>query len=466
MKLYTVKSEGLAHNSYMLIDSSEAAVIDPRRDCKSYLTIASKNCAKIKYVFETHRNEDYIVGSRDLQNLTNAEICHSKELAFKYGEHNIDDGEEFKVGNLKISSLLTPGHTDESLCYVVSNMEKSADPLLIFSGDTLFVGSIGRTELQGKEAQPKMAENLFESLHEKLIPLDDHVLVYPAHGSGSVCGSKISEQAFTTLGYEKKTNPYLKLSKEDFVRRSLATELIVPPYFHKMEEYNLKGAPLLHGLTEPKALSIAEFEAEMNESDSIVVDTRLPNAFAGSHITNSLNIWLGGGTAVYIGWVVSYSQKILLVMERNGDLRRVAKHLWRLGFDNVIGYLCPEINEWQNAGKTTSHVHTLSATDLHSRLERYVVLDVREPSEWHEEGIIERAETIFFGDLQSKADNLDRNKRYAVICSVGNRASLGASILKRKGFVGIGNVLGGMTAWENLGYPTKKKQPLSLKGLF
>lgn len=213
MKLYTIKSEGLAHNSYLLIAGSEAVVIDPRRDCKIYAHIASKNCTKIKYIFETHRNEDYVVGSRELHGITNAEICHSKELAFKYGDHSLDDGEDLKIGNLNVKALLTPGHTDESLCYSVSDLDKSPNPFMVFTGDTLFVGSIGRTDLQGKEAQPKQAEKLFESLHEKVLPLGDQTLMYPAHGSGSVCGSEISEQAFSTLGYERKTNPYLNLKR-------------------------------------------------------------------------------------------------------------------------------------------------------------------------------------------------------------------------------------------------------------
>ena len=266
MKLYTIKSEGLAHNSYLLTAGSEAAVFDPRRDCKIYKRIASKTCTKIKYVFETHRNEDYVVGSRELQSITNAEICHSNQLAFKYGEHSLEDGEDLRVGNLKVRALHTPGHTEESLCYAVSDLDKSPDPLMVFTGDTLFVGSIGRTDLQGKEAQQKQAGKLFESLHQKVLSIGNHALIYPAHGSGSVCGSEIGEQAFSTLGYEKKTNPYLKLSKEDFVKRSLATELIIPPYFRKMEEYNLRGGPQLRGLPLPKALNIPEFESEMNEA--------------------------------------------------------------------------------------------------------------------------------------------------------------------------------------------------------
>ena len=196
---------------------------------------------------ETHRNEDYVVGSLELQNMTEAEIGHSNALPFKYGEHNLADGDTLNVGNTKIKALHTPGHTNESLCYVVYPPE-SNEALMVFSGDTLFAGSVGRTDLYGKTAQPTQAEKLYSSLHEKLLPLGDHVLVYPAHGAGSVCGHGISGQEPTTIGYEKKTNPYLKLSKEDFIQKMLDEELVVPRYFRKMEEYNLNGPPLLSEL--------------------------------------------------------------------------------------------------------------------------------------------------------------------------------------------------------------------------
>ncbi len=457
MKLYTIRSEGLAHNSYFLSDNEEAIVVDPRRDCKIYQRIAEKECAKINYIFETHRNEDYVVGSLDLQRLTGAEICHSKQLAFKYGEHNLDDGENIKIGSILIKTLETPGHTDESLCFAISNLEKSADSFMVFSGDTIFVGSVGRTDLQGKDAQPKQAEELYNSLYKKVMPLGDGVLVYPAHGSGSVCGSEISDQAYTTVGLEKQTNPYLQLNKEAFVQKCLDTELYVPPYFRKMEQHNLNGAPQLLGLPKPKPLGAEEFEAEMNETDSIVVDTRKPNAFAGSHIPDSLSIWLEG-TAVYPGWLLDYDQRVLLVSERKSDIGRVARHFWRLGFDNVYGFLCNGMNEWQELGKPISHVHTLSVTQLKENIKRYVPLDVREPNEWHQEGVIDGAQTIFFANLPTEADFLNRDRRYALICSVGNRASIAASILQRKGFSEVSNVLGGMQAWNNLGYPTVNKK--------
>ncbi len=455
MKLYTVKSEGLAHNSYLLSDSGEAAVIDPRRDCQVYMRIAQKECTKIRYILETHRNEDYIVGSLELKGLTNAEICHSKELPFKYGDHNLKDGETLNVGKLKIKALHTPGHTDESLCYALSDPEKTSDALLVFTGDTLFVGSVGRIDLYGEAAQPKQAEKLYLSISEKLLPLGNHVLVYPAHGAGSVCGNDIGTRAFSTIGYERKTNPFLNLGKNEFIKRALAQEFLLPPYFKKMEGYNQNGAPSLRRLPAPKPLSVAEFEAETHEADTIIVDTRLPYAFAGSHIPGSLSLWLGG-TAVYPGWVLDYDKRVLFVLERASDIARVSAHFWRLGFDNIYGFLCPGIGEWQEQGKPISHLGTLSASELKERLSRFVVLDVREPSEWKQEGTIKGAERVFFGYLRKKVEDMERDRRIAVTCSVGNRASTAASILKQKGFVEVYNVLGGMTAWTSLGYPVKQ----------
>jgi hydroxyacylglutathione hydrolase len=431
-------------------------VVDPRRDCQIYKRLAQEECVKIKYILETHRNEDYVVGSFELQNVTDAEICHSKELPFKYGEHNLSDGENLSVGNLKIKALYTPGHTNESLSYAIYKPLQSADALMVFTGDTLFVGSVGRTDLYGKEVQHDQVEKLYNSTHEKLLPLGDHVIIYPAHGAGSVCGHGISDEEFSVLGYEKKTNPFLQLNKDAFVKRALSEEMLVPPYFRKMEDYNLNGPPLLRGLAVPEALGLAEFEEEMHQPDTVVVDTRIPYAFAGSFIPDSLSIWLDG-TSAYPGWVLNYNQKILFVHERKSDMRKVATHFWRLGFDNMRGFLCPGISEWQETGKPLSHIGTLSAPTLQSKLEKGEVLlvDVRELSEW-KEGYIEGAKRIFFGHLMEKAASLPRNKPATVICSVGNRASIGASILKREGFQEVYNVLGGMTAWTNLGYPTKK----------
>ena len=456
MKLKTVKSEGLAHNSYFLSSEGDAVVIDPRRDCEIYTELAKQECVEIKYILETHRNEDYVVGSLELQNMTEAEIGHSKDLPFKYGEHNFSDGDSLNFGNIKIKALHTPGHTNESICYIIYQSE-ATEPIMAFTGDTLFAGSVGRTDLYGKAAKSNQAEKIYMSLHEKIMPLCDHVLIYPAHGAGSVCGHGISGQEPTTIGYEKKTNPYLQLSKEEFVQKSLGEELVVPRYFKKMEEYNLNGAPLLSELAYPKPLSLEVFEEEMQEQNMIVIDTRMPYSFAGSHIPNSLSIWLGG-TSAYTGWILDTDQYIVFVHERSTDMEQAAAYLRRMGFDNMCGYLCRGIEDWIEKGKPQSSIGTISAIQLKNKLESGEVelVDVREPNEWKEDGVIEGAKRIFFADLPEKASSLPKDKPLAITCSVGKRSSIAVSLLERAGFKNVSNVLGGMTAWTNLDYPTIK----------
>ncbi len=456
MKLKTIKSEGLAHNSYYLSSEAEAVVIDPRRDCEIYTQLAKKECAQIKYILETHHNEDYVAGSLELQSMTNAEIGHSDALPFKYGELKLADGYILKVGNLKIKALYTPGHTNESLSYLVYS-PNNIEALMVFTGDTLIAGSVGRTDLYGKTAQRTQAEKLYSSLHEKLLPLGDQMLVYPAHGAGSVCGHDISGQEPTTIGYEKKTNPYLQLGKEEFIQKALGEEFVVPKYFRRIEELNLNGPPLLKELALPKPLSLKEFEKTMQQPNVIVIDTRMPYAYAGSHIPDALSLWLGG-TSAYTGWLLDTNQHIIFIHERPADMEKATVYLHRMGFDNICGYLCGGMEEWQENGNPINHIGTLSVTELINKLDKNeaLLVDVRTPNEWKEEGTVEGARRIFFADLPDHADSLSRDKPLAVICSVGKRSSIAASTLERKGFKNVSNVLGGMTAWTTLGYPTKK----------
>ena len=455
MKVKVVKSEGLAHNSYYLTSEDEAAVIDPRRDCTIYTQLAAQDCTKIKYILETHRNEDYVTGSLELQNMTQAEIAHSNESPFKYGEHNLSDGETLNVGNTKIKTAYTPGHTNESLSYIIF---EGSEPQMVFTGDTLFAGSVGRTDLYGKQAQPTQAEKLYDNLYEKLLILGNSVLVYPAHGAGSICGSGISGQEPTTIGYEKRTNPFLQLDKEEFIQKSTSENLVVPRYFKRMEEFNLNGPPLLTEMAYPKPMLLPAFEEEMQEQNMIIIDTRLPYAFAGSHIPNSLSIWLGG-TSVYPGWLMDTNQYIVFVHERQEDIDIATPRLRRLGFDNMCGYLCGGMNTWQEAGRPIRSFKTISSTELKTKLSKdeIALLDVREPHEWTEDGYIEGATLIHFADLPEETGILPKDEPIAITCSVGNRTSIALSILERAGYTNLSNVLGGMTAWANLGYPIKKE---------
>ena len=454
MMLNTVKSEGLAHNSYYLASNGEAVVIDPRRDCEIYTELASKDCTKIKYILETHRNEDYVVGSLELQNMTGAQIGHSKELPFRYGENNLADGDTLNLGNLKIKVIYTPGHTNESVCYLVFEREEAK---MVFTGDTLFSGSVGRVDLYGRDKWAAQAEDLYSCLQERLLKLDGGVLVYPAHGAGSICGGEITGIEPTTIGYEKITNPYLRLSKKEFVKKSMSERLAVPRYFKQIEEYNLNGPPLLCKPNYPEPLPLSEFEDEMQQQNIIVVDTRRPNAFAGSHIPNSLSMWLGG-TSVYPGWLMDPSQRVIFVHEKAEDNSTAAVRFYRLGFDNIIGYLCGGIDAWQEAGKPFQNFCTINVTELRDKMEKKQIslLDVRDPREWSQDGYIAGAKLISFYELPEKSQSISKETPLAVTCSVGNRSSIALSILERAGFKGTSNVLGGMIAWKKLRYPTKK----------
>ncbi len=456
MKLKTIESEGLAHYSYFLSDEGEAAVIDPRRDALIYVQIAKKECTQIRHILETHRNEDYVTGSCELQQMTNARIAHSKELPFEYGEHNLADGDILQVGNLQIKAIHTPGHTDESVCYVVNESGFSDESLMIFTGDTLFAGGIGRTDLYGQEKHREQATKLRRSIVNKLLPLGDQATIFPAHGSGSVCGGDISDRAFSTLGYERKNNPWLQLDEQAFIKRAVSEKMTTPPYFKQMEKINMSGAPLLSSLPVPQILNVEEFERLMREPNNTIIDTREPGAFAGSHIPQSLNIPLKRLSA-YSGWVLK-DERILLVHENPKDLEKASRSLWRTGFDNVLGCLCSGIDSWRSLGKPIESLGVLSVDALKQRLDQneMMLIDVRESKEWHE-GHVEKAKLIFYGNLGAEIKNLPKDRPLAMMCAVGNRAGLAASLLKREGFAEVYNVLGGMDAWKSRRYPIQKE---------
>jgi hydroxyacylglutathione hydrolase len=237
-----IKSEGIAHNSYLIGSENDAAVIDPRRDCQVYIDLAQQRGLKIKYIFETHRNEDYAVGSVELNHFTRAEIYHGPGLDWKYGNTS-RDGQQFQIGKLRLTAINTPGHTDESMSYAVTDLSSGEATVMVFTGDTLFVGDVGRTDLYGPKEAPRLASNLYDSIFNKLLPLGDGVILCPAHGAGSVCGAHIADRDESTLGVERTQNPILQMSRDEFIKYKVAEKLERPHYFHQMEKYNLEGLP-------------------------------------------------------------------------------------------------------------------------------------------------------------------------------------------------------------------------------
>jgi hydroxyacylglutathione hydrolase len=453
MILQRIASPGIAHNSYFVGSGGDAAVIDPRRDCDVYLKLARENELRIKHIFETHRNEDYVIGSTALQDMTGAEIHHGPGLSWRYGR-TLVDGEEFRLGSVALKALHTPGHTDESMSYTVSPSRGNAT-IAVFSGDALFAGDVGRTDLYGPSEAPRLASALYESIAGRLLPLGDEVILCPAHGAGSVCGTRIANRDNTTIGIEKKLNPFLKLGKDEFVARKLAEKPARPPYFLQMEKYNLEGPPAAPK-TFPPPLDAAAFK-DAAGAGAMIIDTREPPAFGGAHIEGSYSIWLDG-LSEFAGWVSGYVKPILLVLEDPSGLDRAVSHMTRLGYDNIAGYLRAGFQTWYNAGLPVAGLSLLSVHHLKRMLDARTdiqVLDVRSDDEWAA-GHIPDAKHIFLGDLENRANEVDTGKPVATCCSVGHRAGLAASILRRAGHPSVSNVLGSMDAWKAAGFPVAK----------
>ena len=454
MILERITSTGLAHNSYFIGAGSDAAVVDPRRDCDIYLDMARDAELTIRYIFETHRNEDYVAGSTELGNLTGAEIFHGPGLKWKYGTQLHDD-QQFKLGNLMLTALHTPGHTDESMSYAVAQA-KGEVTLAVCSGDALFAGDVGRTDLYGPSEARRLASTLYDSIFGRILPLGDATILCPAHGAGSVCGTRIADRDHTTLGVEKKLNPFLRLGKDEFVERKLAERPEHPPYFSQMEVYNLEGAPLLKNVMAPPPLSTREFSALL-DAGAIVIDTREPPAFGGAHIEGSYSIWLEGLPS-FAGWFMPYDKQITLLLEDASHLAKAKQYLLRLGYDNIAGYLRGGLESWYNAGlaiETTalSSVHRLK--EMLDAGEDVQVLDVRDDSEW-ESGHVKGATHIYVGQLENRANEIPSDQAIATFCTVGHRAGIAASILERTGHSRVQNVLGSYLAWRAAGFPVTK----------
>jgi hydroxyacylglutathione hydrolase len=454
-----VKSKGLAHISYFIASESEAIVIDPRRDIGKYIELAYEADATIKYIFETHRNEDYVIGSLELAKDGNAEIFHGPGLDFKYG-NILQQAQEFHVGNLKIKWMHTPGHTDESVSYVLYDLESGEEPIMVFTGDALFIGDTGRIDMYGPNEERRLAANLYDSLFNKILPLGDHVIVCPAHGSGSVCGGNISEREQSTIGIERKQNPALQITdKERFIQHKMNENHFYAPYFPMMEKYNLEGAPLLKTRPKPKPMAPKEFQTKM-EKDAFCIDTRDPADFGGAHIENSFNIVLEG-LPLFSGWVLTYNKPILLIVKNYEDLEKAIRYLNRLGYDNIIGYLTGGIIGWYSHNFPTKSIPLLTARELKEKIdnnEDIYVLDVRSQDEWEGEGgHIPNAHHIYIGKLKNQLETLPKDKTIVTLCGNGTRASLAASLLRKEGFKDVMNVLGSMKAWYSGKYPVVKE---------
>lgn len=447
MEIERFYTEGIAQNGYLVADGGEAVVIDPRRDVDVYLDHAAERGLRVRYVLETHRNEDYVIGSTGIAAATGAQVLHGRGIDFGYGEP-ASEGDEIGVGRLRLRVLETPGHTPESLSFALADTREGDDPFAVFTGDALFIGDTGRTDLTGDAR--RAAGRLHESLVEKILPLGEGVALCPAHGGGSVCGGNISDRALSSLGFERAHNALLRADREAFVEAKTEEEHLVPPYFRRMEEWNATGkAPVYARVPMPDLLEPGDLVERVRDGAALVLDARMPQAFAGGHIPGSVNVW-PGGLSSYVPWSVPVGKPIVLVLPGGMDPRDAMRTLLRIGYDEVLGVLRGGFESWQNEGRPIGRVGTLDAANLRARLDRgepLQIVDVRKPTE-SAAGTIEGAARIFVGELEQRLGELSKDRPVVSLCSVGHRGGVGASLLARHGFEEVYNLLGGYTAWQ------------------
>ena len=441
-----IESEGLAHYSYLIGDRNEAVVIDPRRDCDVYVDEITRPGYDLKYILETHRNEDYVVGSVELAAETGAEIWHA-EAPMDYGYGNpVEDGQLWSIGRLKIEALHTPGHTAGHMSYLLYDFGGS--PWVLFSGDTLFAGDVGRVDLLGPHHTRDMAGLLYESIFKKILPLGDHLIVCPSHGAGSVCGESIADRLWTTIGMERLHNPRLKYTARDAFIAANGRELERPPYFLEMERLNLSGPPLLRTLHLPEPLRPDDFAERSRHG--LVIDTRTELACGAAHVPGSLSIWQEGLPS-FAGWFIPYGTPLFLVTEGEDPTTEV-RFLARLGYDRIEGHLAGGMLAWHMAGLESENTSMIPVQALCSDLDKgngQWLLDVRSDDELKKEGRIPDAHHIHITQLPQQWSLVPRNRPVYIFCGSGLRSSVAASLLMREGWKDLVVVLGGMAGWKS-----------------
>jgi hydroxyacylglutathione hydrolase len=445
-----IESRGLAHYSYLIGHGKEAVVIDPRRDRDVYIERASKAGFRIAHVLETHRNEDYAIGSLELAARADAQIWHADaQWDYRYGQP-VEDGQKWNVGQLQLQAIHSPGHTPGSMSYLLHDPDGA--PWMVFTGDALFAGDVGRTDLLGTDRLEEMTGLLYDTLFDRLLPLGDEVIVCPAHGAGSVCGGAIAERVWTTIGLERRLNPKLQFADRDEFIANVAVRLERPPYFRQMERLNLEGPPVLGSLPVPTPLPPGAFVQQAK--DAFVLDTRMDLGFGAAHVPSALSIWLDG-LASFGGWFLPYDRPILLVNEMD-DPTQAVRPLIRLGYDDLGGYLSGGMLAWHMAGQRSVSIDMVTVQELCQRLdadEAAWILDVRSDEELEHQGEITGAHHIHVTQLPLHMHEVTCDHPVYVFCGSGLRSMIAASLLQREGWENLTVVLGGLGGWNSVSCP-------------
>ncbi|RLJ69054.1 glyoxylase-like metal-dependent hydrolase (beta-lactamase superfamily II) [Lacinutrix venerupis] len=460
MKVEQIYTGCLAHAAYYIESNGEAAIIDPLREVQPYIKRAKLDDAKVKYIFETHFHADFVSGHLDLKKKTGAQIVFGPTAKPSYDALIAEDGQIFEIGDYKIKVIHTPGHTMESTTYLL--IDENGKEHGIVTGDTLFIGDVGRPDLAQKIAsdltQEKLAGYLFDSLRNKIMTLPDNIIVYPAHGAGSACGKNMSKETTDTLGNQKEVNYALRadMTKEEFIAELLDGLAEPPAYFPQNVMMNIKGYESFDNVMtkSQKPLSPKAFEAAANETEAIVLDVRHQKEFVKGHIPRSIFIGIDGGFAPWVGALIADVSQPILLVTPEGREEEVITRLSRVGFDNVIGYLEGGFNSWKDTGMEYDTMASISTEEFEKQYpeNKDVVFDVRKDGEFKSEHIVDAKHTAL-DNINSHLDKFPENKPFYVHCAGGYRSVIAASILKSRGIHNLINVEGGYGAIKKTSIP-------------
>lgn len=451
MKIEQLYTSCLAQGAYYIESNGEIAIIDPLRETQPYIDKAAKNNSKIKYIFETHFHADFVSGHIDLAHKTGATIVYGPQAETAYDIHSAKDNETFKIGDITIKALHTPGHTLESTCYLL--IDEHGKNHALFSGDTLFLGDVGRPDLAIKSDVTKedLAAMLFDSLRHKIMTLEDDVIVYPAHGAGSACGKNLSKATVGSIGDQKKTNYALRatMTKSEFIEEVLEGIAPPPQYFAKNAMLNKTGYGTFESVlkTGDIPLSVTDFETIANQEEALILDVRPQVDFMQSHIPNSIFIGLNGSFAPWVGALITDIKQPILLIVPEGKNQEAVTRLSRVGYDNTLGYLEGGITAWQAAGKAIDTLDSITAQEFANRVNTNTIniLDVRKDGEYSSSHV-KNAQHFALDFINEQMNEVSNNKTYHIYCAGGYRSVIAASILKSRGFHNLVDVAGGFNA--------------------
>ena len=453
----------LSHASYMLGSEGVACVVDPQRDVSLYIDEARQQGLKIEHIIETHLHADFVSGHRELAERTGAKIYLGARAGATFPHVAVHEGDEIRFGRVALRFLETPGHTIESVSIAVTDLDRTAKPFAVLTGDTLFIGDVGRPDLAPNLTAQQLAGMLFDSLHQKLLPLGDDVEVYPAHGAGSLCGKQMRPERQSTIGKERALNYALRpRTKEEFVRLLTAELPERPGYFALDAEINRSGAPALDELASLVELTADEVLARQ-KAGAVVLDTRPTQQFGAGHIPGAMHIALGGQYASWAATLLGLDKDIILVAEDEEHLEESRMRLARVGVERVAGTLKGGMAQWAMERRPVAQIAQIPVEELNRELEHVQVVDVRRQSEW-DDGHIPGAKLMPLHKLDSMLADLDHSRPIAVHCKGGYRSAIAASVIERAGFANVMNLIGGFDAWRACGLPEVRDNVMPAAG--